>query len=213
MIPAARASGSSRSGRRPRPAPIWAGASRPSSATGSASSRRQAGRARQALRQRHGRRRDRHDRHGHRDRRAQPHRHPHRGVQQRRHGGRARRARALDQEVRRADRRRQLRQGGRSLNVAAIRVEKPADIVPAIKEAVDVTRSGAPFLLEMRVKEGYDSRYPLAAVGRRRPILLRRPAERGARPASEYARLRLDDTFTPSSTGSPSARSPGTAPR
>ncbi len=51
------------------------------------------------------------------------------------------------------------------LNVAARRVEKPADIVPAIKEAVGVTRSGAPFLLEFVVKEGYDfSRYPLAGL-------------------------------------------------
>jgi acetolactate synthase-1/2/3 large subunit len=51
------------------------------------------------------------------------------------------------------------------LNVAATRVEKPADIVPAIKDAVAVTRSGAPFLLEVVVKEGYDfSRYPLAGL-------------------------------------------------
>src|SRR6202022_1637728 len=49
------------------------------------------------------------------------------------------------------------------LNVAATRVEKPADIVPAIKDAVRVTESGAPFLLEIVAKEGYDfSRYPLA---------------------------------------------------
>jgi len=47
------------------------------------------------------------------------------------------------------------------LNVASNRVEKPADIVPAIREAVDVTESGAPFLLEFVVKEGHDfSRYP-----------------------------------------------------
>ena len=51
------------------------------------------------------------------------------------------------------------------LNVAARRVEKPSDIVPAIKEAVGVTKSGAPFLLEIVVKEGYDfSRYPLAGL-------------------------------------------------
>jgi acetolactate synthase-1/2/3 large subunit len=51
------------------------------------------------------------------------------------------------------------------LNVAATRVEKPADIVPAIKDAVRVTESGAPFLLEVIVKEGYDfSRYPLAGL-------------------------------------------------
>jgi acetolactate synthase-1/2/3 large subunit len=46
------------------------------------------------------------------------------------------------------------------LNVAATRVEKPADIVGAVKEAVDVTEKGAPFLLEFVVKEGHDfSRY------------------------------------------------------
>ena len=51
------------------------------------------------------------------------------------------------------------------LNVASARVEKPAQIVPAIKDAVRVTESGAPFLLEIVVKEGYDfSRYPLAGL-------------------------------------------------
>jgi acetolactate synthase I/II/III large subunit len=51
------------------------------------------------------------------------------------------------------------------LNVASMRVEKPGDIVPAIKDAVRVTESGAPFLLEFVVKEGYDfSRYPLAGL-------------------------------------------------
>lgn len=46
------------------------------------------------------------------------------------------------------------------LNVAATRVEKPGNIVGAIKEAVDVTEKGAPFLLEFMVKEGRDfSRY------------------------------------------------------
>jgi acetolactate synthase-1/2/3 large subunit len=51
------------------------------------------------------------------------------------------------------------------LNVAATRVEKPANIVPAIREAVGVTQSGAPFLLEFVVKEGHDfSRYPLAGL-------------------------------------------------
>ena len=51
------------------------------------------------------------------------------------------------------------------LNVAATRVEKPADIVPAIKEAIAVTQSGAPFLLEIVAKQGYDfSRYPLAGL-------------------------------------------------
>jgi acetolactate synthase-1/2/3 large subunit len=51
------------------------------------------------------------------------------------------------------------------LNVAARRVEKPADIVGAIKEAVGVTESGAPYLLEFIVKEGRDfSRYPLQGL-------------------------------------------------
>ena len=51
------------------------------------------------------------------------------------------------------------------LNVASNRVEKPADIAPAIKEAVGVTQTGAPFLLEIVVKEGYDfSRYNLAGL-------------------------------------------------
>jgi acetolactate synthase-1/2/3 large subunit len=51
------------------------------------------------------------------------------------------------------------------LNVAAMRIEKPGDIVPAIKDAVRVTETGAPFLLEFLVKEGYDfSRYPLAGL-------------------------------------------------
>jgi acetolactate synthase-1/2/3 large subunit len=46
------------------------------------------------------------------------------------------------------------------LNVDAARVDKPADIVPALKDAVAVTETGAPFLLEFMVKEGYDfSRY------------------------------------------------------
>jgi acetolactate synthase I/II/III large subunit len=46
------------------------------------------------------------------------------------------------------------------LNVPATRVEKPGDIVGAIKEAVGVTEKGSPFLLEFVVKEGRDfSRY------------------------------------------------------
>ena len=50
-------------------------------------------------------------------------------------------------------------------NVASTRVEKPSAIVPAIKEAVGVTESGAPFLLEIVVKEGQDfSRYNLAGL-------------------------------------------------
>ena len=51
------------------------------------------------------------------------------------------------------------------LNVAARRVERPDDIVGAIKEAVSTTASGAPYLLEFIVKEGRDfSRYPLAGL-------------------------------------------------
>jgi acetolactate synthase I/II/III large subunit len=51
------------------------------------------------------------------------------------------------------------------LNVAAMRIAKPGDIVPAIKDAVRVTETGAPFLLEILVKEGYDfSRYPLTGL-------------------------------------------------
>ena len=46
------------------------------------------------------------------------------------------------------------------LNVAARRVEKPADLVGAIKEGVKTTERGQPFLLEVAVKEGYEfSRY------------------------------------------------------
>ena len=46
------------------------------------------------------------------------------------------------------------------LGVASRRVDKPADIVPAIKAAVDVVNGGAPFLLEFIVKEGQEfSRY------------------------------------------------------
>ena len=51
------------------------------------------------------------------------------------------------------------------LNVAAMRIVKPGDIAPAIKDAVRVTELGAPFLLEIMVKEGYDfSRYELAGL-------------------------------------------------
>jgi acetolactate synthase-1/2/3 large subunit len=51
------------------------------------------------------------------------------------------------------------------LNVAARRVEKPGDIVGAIKEAVGVTEKGSPFLLEFVVKEGRDfSRYNLPGL-------------------------------------------------
>ena len=44
----------------------------------------------------------------------------------------------------------------KALNVASIRVAKPAEIVPSIRQAIDVTASGRPFLLEVVVKEGYD---------------------------------------------------------
>ncbi len=43
-----------------------------------------------------------------------------------------------------------------SLNVASLRVDKVADIIPGIKTAVAETEKGAPFLLEFVVKEGYD---------------------------------------------------------
>jgi acetolactate synthase-1/2/3 large subunit len=42
------------------------------------------------------------------------------------------------------------------LGLASIRVERPGDIIPAIREAMEVTASGKPFLLEFIVKEGYD---------------------------------------------------------
>ena len=42
------------------------------------------------------------------------------------------------------------------LGLASMRVERPGDIIPAIKEAMEVTSSGKPFLLEFVVKEGYD---------------------------------------------------------
>jgi acetolactate synthase-1/2/3 large subunit len=46
------------------------------------------------------------------------------------------------------------------LGVASRRVDKPADIVAAIKGAVDVVDGGAPYLLEFVVKEGQEfSRY------------------------------------------------------
>jgi len=51
------------------------------------------------------------------------------------------------------------------LGVPSTRVEKPANIVPAIKEAVEVTERGSPFLLEFVVKEGHDfSRYNLPGL-------------------------------------------------
>jgi acetolactate synthase I/II/III large subunit len=46
------------------------------------------------------------------------------------------------------------------LNVAARRVEKPAEIASTIREAIDTTEQGGPFLMEIVAKEGYDfSRY------------------------------------------------------
>src|SRR5271170_5752639 len=46
------------------------------------------------------------------------------------------------------------------LNVDSARVDRPGDIVPALKDAVAITETGVPFLLEFVVKEGYDfSRY------------------------------------------------------
>ncbi len=46
------------------------------------------------------------------------------------------------------------------LNVASRRVEDPAEIKPALKEGIDTTEKGAPYLLEVIAKEGHDfSRY------------------------------------------------------
>jgi acetolactate synthase-1/2/3 large subunit len=46
------------------------------------------------------------------------------------------------------------------LGVASRRVDKPPDIVPALRAALDVVNGGAPYLLEFVVKEGQDfSRY------------------------------------------------------
>ncbi|MGH6771351.1 MAG: thiamine pyrophosphate-requiring protein, partial [Xanthobacteraceae bacterium] len=51
------------------------------------------------------------------------------------------------------------------LSVAARRVEKPGDIVSGIKEAVETTEKGSPFLLEFVVKEGHDfSRYEIPGL-------------------------------------------------
>jgi acetolactate synthase-1/2/3 large subunit len=43
-----------------------------------------------------------------------------------------------------------------ALNVDSQRVTKPAEIVDGIKQAIDTTESGKPFLHEFVVKEGYD---------------------------------------------------------
>ncbi len=60
-----------------------------------------------------------------------------------------------------------LRQGGdyagvaKALGAWALRVERPDDFVPALKQAIDVTRTGQPALLDCICKEGYDfSVYP-----------------------------------------------------
>lgn len=46
------------------------------------------------------------------------------------------------------------------LNVGATRVETPGEIVPALKAAMDANAAGAPYLVEIIAKEGYDfSRY------------------------------------------------------
>ena len=47
------------------------------------------------------------------------------------------------------------------LGVAAARVETPDAFLPALRQAMETTASGAPFLIECVTKEGYDfSRYP-----------------------------------------------------
>ena len=43
----------------------------------------------------------------------------------------------------------------------AVRVEKPEEIIPALTQAIEITKTGAPALVECIVKEGFDfSRYP-----------------------------------------------------
>jgi acetolactate synthase-1/2/3 large subunit len=58
-------------------------------------------------------------------------------------------------------------QGGNYRDVAqalggwAERVEKPDDFIPALKRAIEVTKTGQPALLDCITKEGYDfSKYP-----------------------------------------------------
>jgi thiamine pyrophosphate-dependent acetolactate synthase large subunit-like protein len=58
-------------------------------------------------------------------------------------------------------------QGGNYRDVAkalggyGVRVEKPSDFVPALKEATEITKTGQPALIECIVKEGFDfSKYP-----------------------------------------------------
>ena len=53
------------------------------------------------------------------------------------------------------------RELARALGGWGVRVEQPAEFVPALKQAVEVTRTGQPALIECITKEGYDfSRYP-----------------------------------------------------
>ena len=58
-------------------------------------------------------------------------------------------------------------QGGNYRDVAkalggwGVRVEKPDHFIPALKDAIEVTKTGQPALIECIVKEGFDfSRYP-----------------------------------------------------
>ena len=47
------------------------------------------------------------------------------------------------------------------LGVAATRVEAPDAFIPALRQAIETTAAGAPYLIECVTKEGYDfSRYP-----------------------------------------------------
>ena len=42
-----------------------------------------------------------------------------------------------------------------------MRVEKPTDFIPVLKDAIEVTKTGQPGMIECMVKEGYDfSKYP-----------------------------------------------------
>ena len=58
-------------------------------------------------------------------------------------------------------------QGGNYGDVAkalggwGVRVEKPDEFVPALRQAIEVTKTGQPAMVECLTKEGYDfSRYP-----------------------------------------------------
>jgi acetolactate synthase I/II/III large subunit len=48
----------------------------------------------------------------------------------------------------------------KGLNVDSRRVEKPADIAPTIKTAIDTTSRGEPYLMEIVAKQGYDFSRP-----------------------------------------------------